>query len=260
MKNIVIRLCAGALTAATIACNLSTPARPTPTVVTGGSGGATLKVSAPSPQSPANGVKLTEIVNSGITLSAAGSTPTFASSASLQYQFELMNASGSVIERSDPLNSPTWRQSSALEYDTRYQWRLRALQDDGVGPWSVIFSFTTSDLPPEFRCRPPFMSAAIDILNCHRDLVDSLDHDTAIVFLRRVTRDFNIARVPGGPFGMLRKATGNNCHGYSCDIICSGQGNSQVQYDILINDDIPIWGGSGNDIFDDIRVDFCEIQ
>ena len=45
----------------------------------------------------------------------------------------------------------------------------------------------------------------------------------------------NAAGVSGGPFGILEKASGNNCGGYSCDIICSGQGNAQKQWDVLID-------------------------
>lgn len=262
-RTIVTRLSIAALTAVTLACNLSTPVRPTPTDASGGGSpdGSTLKVSAPTPQSPANGSTLPGITVSRITLSAGGSTATFASSASLQYEFELMGPNGAVIERSGLLNSPSWTQSTTLEYVTRYSWHLRAVQDRAVGPWSTTFSFLTPDLPPEFRCRPPFVSDPIGIMLCHIDVMDGEFHepDERLLWLIRVARDFNVAGVPGGPFGILLKRAGNNCEGYSCDIICSGQGNDQIQYDLLVNDEIPVWGG-GNDIHDGIRVDVCEIQ
>jgi hypothetical protein len=261
-RNIVIRLGVGALTAATIACNLSTPVRPSPTVVTGGSNnGVTLKVSAPTPQSPANGVTLGDFSVSGITLSAGAASPEFASPVSLQYQFELMNSAGAVIESSGLMNSPTWRQSSTLEYQTRYSWRLRAAHDGAVGPWSNVFTFTTAELPAEFRCRPPFMSEPFDIMLCHIELLDDFgEPDQRVIWLRRVTRDFNFAGVPGGPYGVLVKRTGHNCEGYSCDILCSGQGNDQRQFDVLVNDTVPVWGGGGADVRSGIRVDVCEIQ
>jgi hypothetical protein len=260
-RNVVLRLGAAALAAATIACNLATPARPTPVVVTGGtSNGASLKVSAPTPQSPANGVTLSDIVISGITLSAGGATPNFASSAALQYEFELTGPGG-FRETSGVMGSPTWRQSQQLEYATQYTWRVRAVQDGAAGPWSGNSTFRTTELPPEFRCRPPFMSGALDIMLCHIDVLDGLhEPEDHVLWLSRVARDFNFAGVPGGPYGILQKRTGNNCEGYSCDILCSGQGNNQLQFDVLVNDEIPVWGGGGNDVHDGIRVDVCEIQ
>jgi hypothetical protein len=260
-RNVVLRLGAAAMTAATIACNLATPVRPTPAVVTGGTpNGASLKVSAPTPQSPANGAKLTDIVISGITLSAAGATPNFASSAALQYEFELTGPDG-FRETSGVIGSPTWQQSQTLEYATQYTWRLRAVQDGAAGPWSSNSTFTTTELPPEFRCRPPFMSAPLDIMLCHLDLIGEFDEpEHHVLWLSRIARDFNFAGVPGGPYGILQKRTGNNCEGYSCDILCSGQGNNQLQFDVLVNDEIPVWGGGGSDVHDGIRVDVCEIQ
>ena len=63
-----------------------------------------------------------------------------------------------------------------------------------------------------------------------------------------------------GPFGILQKP-GGVCGGYSCDIICTGQGTSQQQWDILGDSDgaqTPIW--SGPSTYPDIRVDTCDIQ
>ena len=56
-----------------------------------------------------------------------------------------------------------------------------------------------------------------------------------VQFLRQVSRDLNRAGISGGPFGILVKTSGSNCHGYSCDIICSGNGGSQRQWDVLID-------------------------
>lgn len=39
--------------------------------------------------------------------------------------------------------------------------------------------------------------------------------------------------IMGGPFGILKKDSGNNCLGWACDIICTGNGSQQAQYDIL---------------------------
>lgn len=61
-------------------------------------------------------------------------------------------------------------------------------------------------------------------------------------FLRALAATLNDAVVPGGPFGVLVKTGGNQCGGYSCDIICSGNGSAQKQWDVLIGAGDP--GGS----------------
>jgi len=53
------------------------------------------------------------------------------------------------------------------------------------------------------------------------------------VLLRGIASDLNAAGIPGGPFGILRKESGNQCGGFSCDIICSGQDSQQRQWDVL---------------------------
>jgi hypothetical protein len=53
------------------------------------------------------------------------------------------------------------------------------------------------------------------------------------------------------------KESGNNCGGYSCDIICAGQGSSQKQWDVLVDEKYARWGSP---IGDGQRVRPCEIQ
>jgi hypothetical protein len=82
-----------------------------------------------------------------------------------------------------------------------------------------------------------------------------------VAFLRGSARDMNAAGLSGGPFGLLRKTSGANCAGYSCDILCSGSGTSQRQWDVLGDADgaqTPAW--IGPKVWPDIRVDTCEIQ
>jgi hypothetical protein len=98
----------------------------------------------------------------------------------------------------------------------------------------------------------------LTILECHRSRYgEVMSHDELNALLRGAAHDFNRNGVPGGPFGVLRKVSGNNCNGYSCDILCSGQGEDQKQWDVLISEDIPTWG---EDIGPGIRIDFCEVQ
>src|SRR3970282_211493 len=110
------------------------------------------------------------------------------------------------------MGTRTWRQSQTLEYATQYTWRVRAVMDGAAGPWSSNATFTTTELPPEFRWRPPFMSSPLDIKICHLTVLGGELHEVEdhVVGLSRVARDSNIAGVPGGPYGILQKRTGNN--------------------------------------------------
>jgi hypothetical protein len=79
--------------------------------------------------------------------------------------------------------------------------------------------------------------------------------------MRGVAKDLNAAGIAGGPYGILRKQSGFNCGGFSCDIICAGQGSSQRQYDVLIDAggrSEPTWGAPKT--APGIRIDICEIQ
>jgi hypothetical protein len=110
--------------------------------------------------------------------------------------------------------------------------------------------------PPAAPCDG--LTQPYDILVCYRQLYGTpMSHDEHVFFLRDATRHFNQVGVPDGPFGLLRKESGNNCNGYSCDVICAGQGSSQKQWDVLVNEEVPTWGPP---ISGAIRIDVCEIQ
>jgi hypothetical protein len=88
-----------------------------------------------------------------------------------------------------------------------------------------------------------------------------MSHGQMLDFLRNVVRSLNRNGIGGGPFGLLRKQSGTNCGGYSCDVICAGQGSGQRQYDVLGDiegDQTPGW--SGPHTLPDIRIDVCEVQ
>jgi hypothetical protein len=60
-------------------------------------------------------------------------------------------------------------------------------------------------------------------------------------FLYAAVRRLNALGLAGGPFGVLVKEGGNNCGSnpaISCDIVCSGDGPAQVQYDVLVGSDV----------------------
>jgi hypothetical protein len=82
-----------------------------------------------------------------------------------------------------------------------------------------------------------------------------------VALMRAIARDLNASGIAGGPFGILRKSGGNQCHGYSCDVLCAGQGDSQRQWDVLSDvhsTNAPMWAGPNT--LPGIRVDVCEIQ
>lgn len=84
------------------------------------------------------------------------------------------------------------------------------------------------------------------------------DAATVVAFLRGVAARLNAAGIDGGPFGILVKTGGHNCHGYSCDIICAGNGSGQRQWDVLVDvggASTPIWQGP----LSQIAVRPCEV-
>ena len=151
-----------------------------------------------------------------------------------------------------------------LNHATVYYWRARAADPTTVGPWSGVWAFVTPEVVvtpgPVNPGGPCVGSTALEIMECARSHYGSpLSKSDHINFLRESARNMNAAGIPSGPFGVLRKSGGNNCEGYSCDIICAGQGSSQLQWDVLVDETYPAWG-SPKTINDDIRVDVCEIQ
>jgi hypothetical protein len=128
-----------------LACSKSkalTPTTPTPPVVTP-AGGATLKVTAPTPQSPNNGVRIETF--SQPTLTATAATPTEGGNFTPQYEFELMSDSGALIERSSLRNSSSWTPAAEMDFDKTYTWRVRAIFGGDAGPWSTSASFRSPD-------------------------------------------------------------------------------------------------------------------
>lgn len=152
-------------------------------------------------------------------------------------------------------------------------WRVRGADFGTIGTWSGTQAFKTPNIAPPpstggggsgASCGPPWPSSPVEIMRCVTGNTSGNAGPGAIVdLLRRIARAFNEAGVDSGgrgPFGLLRKGSGHNCFGYSCDILCAGQGSQQGQWDIWIdgNPQAPIWGGpltaAGG-----ARLDVCEI-
>jgi hypothetical protein len=123
-------VCVMALAAA---CSKQAPAPTSPSAVAGVSGaaaadGSTLKAGAPTPVSPINGVKITQ--GDAVTLTVNNSTPTFAASVPLRYEFALTNAGGQQIfvgQTAGGTSQTSIAVTAALEAEQTYQWHARAV-------------------------------------------------------------------------------------------------------------------------------------
>ena len=144
-KTLVVCASATALAAA-LACskNPDTPTAPSssqPGVTDAGPDGATLKATAPVPQSPVNNQQPDSLV-----LVATKSTAKFGDPATpFNYDYEIKNSgnanvcSGTVGGGSSSLLTIT--PSCAIAFDQPHSWRARASYQGKVGPWSATASF-----------------------------------------------------------------------------------------------------------------------
>ena len=234
-------------------------------------------IGVPNPVSPANNERVTTSMPILLADNASASGP----HGQLVYQFQVSeNAvfNGLVVNAEIGVapNRTSFTLVSPLASDKTFYWRVRVFDPTTVGAWSRVEVFRspmqvidpgTPPPPPggggdPSQCGPPTLFNPLAILNCHKAIVGSgiLHGAAAVEFLSRSARSMNAAGVPGGPFGILRKTGGNNCNGYSCDILCAGQGNAQRQWDVLVAEEFPTFGGAGNSVADGIRVDVCEIK
>jgi hypothetical protein len=133
-------------------------------------------------------------------------------------------------------------------------WRTRAYDTNGAGgDWSGTAVFRT----PVIQAPPPPPPAGgggscvaqgtpLGILQCRRNQYPaSMSHGQIVAFLRASASDINRLGTVGGPWGILVKDGGANCGGFSCDILCLGNGPGQIQRDVLIDAEgsqTPIWG------------------
>lgn len=148
----------------------------------------------------------------------------------------------------------------------QYFWHARAFEASSMGPWSTTQVFRTP-IPVIVNPTPApggscsTSTTPLNIVECRRSQYGrNMTAGQTVAFLRGVAQDLNAKRIDSYPFGILSKP-GSVCNGYSCDIICSGNGGSQRQWDVLLDGDpdsgaaIPTWSPLGS-----IVVRSCEIQ
>ena len=135
----------GAVLALTLACSNDSPAPAAPSgaepgVPDAAADGSTLKVTAPTPQSPINNAQPDQV-----TLTAGTSTGRFVSGMTFSYEFEIKNAGGNNVCTGGPIAAagPTvsFTPTCTLEFDSPYTWRVRAVSQGSFGPWSEAASF-----------------------------------------------------------------------------------------------------------------------
>jgi hypothetical protein len=133
-----------------VACTKSSPNLTSPSAVRPGTpnaadDGSTLKVSAPTPQSPVNNQTIP--TGNEVTLVVTNASTTFASAVALTYRFEVYTDSGDLVYSSSLIaggsgtTSHLLPDSVSLEGEQRYTWRARAEFEGETGPWSSSASF-----------------------------------------------------------------------------------------------------------------------
>lgn len=131
---------------ALVACSKqsASPSAPTSAVVSQSANpdGSTLKATAPTLQSPINGVKLLQ--GQPVTLVVTNSTTPYATGIPLSYRFEVTPVAGAAVESAVvPGGSGATSRTVAvpLNGDQTYQWRARAEYLGYFGPWSGYQTF-----------------------------------------------------------------------------------------------------------------------
>lgn len=214
-------------------------------------------IGRPTPGSPANNERLTSRTP---TLSAANGVSSGPHGA-LFYFFQISTDQTfvSVLASGETLQSPggttTYPVPLTLLYDTTYYWRVRISDGRDTGDWSATAVFRTP-LAPVVVVPPPSsggggncaVGGGDNIVTCNRNRYSGqMSTDQIVAFLEQTARDLTTAGINGAPFGLLEKTSGHQCNGFSCDILCSGQGSSQRQWDVLSDAE-----GSQNPVFNEL--------
>jgi len=244
--HIAFAVAVAAATAFTLACSDSGNGPSAPSFLTSGAAdaaadGSTLKVTAPEAVSPTGGAEVSDLDPDLVINNAA---PRFVQDLALSYVFEVMNSANQVVYRSAPIPQGGGGRTSHeidvdLDDDEVHTWRAYAVYQGQRGPTSAAASFKTFN-----RFGTVCHGGEVQIVACRKAQYGHIPHDRLPEFLERVAYDLNVNGHEHRPYGRLVKTVGNNCQGYSCDIICAGQGGGQRQWDVLIDEDSlqgPVW-------------------
>jgi hypothetical protein len=267
----IVRALVGVMTLGAAGCGESSdPRSPNNPTTTSGVAGTTdgitpLKIAPPTVVSPADGARLD---TRQPTLVVGNPVAAHSAAAVLRVRFLVQDQAGTTLHQSVPiaLGTGTTQYTLPIElaHDQSFRWSAVVVWNDTPGAPSAVRSFRTP-LPPE-PPRPPIEwcdgSDPIDIVTCQRGKTPgTMDEAELLDFINRLAANLNRNGIGGGPFGALRKTAGTSCGGYSCDILCAGQGGGQRQWDVLHDLDgsqAPTWYGPKTG--SQIRVDVCEIR
>jgi hypothetical protein len=165
-----------------------------------------------------------------------------------------------------------WTVDRDLDYGLTHFWRVRGTDGENTTDWSPTAVFKApaapapapgggggggGGIPPGAPCNSP---DPLKIVECERAKYGHMSHSQMLEFAKATVRSLNRNGISGGPFGILTKTGGTNCGGYSCDVICAGEGGNQRQWDILGDiegDQWPGWGGPNGP--GGIRTDSCTV-
>jgi hypothetical protein len=226
-------------------------------------------IRAPELSSPGNGESGVSVAPQLRLRNSSRSGP----AGNIRYRYQVATSSsfaglvtGNSAQPENVSAGQTLWQASGLTHNTTYYWRVQATDGETTSGWSNVWRFTTSGVPeappadPGEACGPPYPTDPYNIVRCRRSQYPTpMSESQTVAMLRGTAQDLNAMHYPGGPYGILVKSGGSNCNGYSCDIICAGQGSSQVQYDVLGDAEdraYPTWNGP----LDTIVVRTCEIR
>lgn len=213
-------------------------------------------IGTPIPESPGGGGRITSRQPTLVARNGQSSGP----HGQLFYLFQLSATQwfGEPTASAETLQSSGGTTSLAvpalLPVDTQLYWRVRITDGLNTGDWSATESFRTP-LAPVVTPPPPgpgpapggsCVSGSPDqIVACNRNrFAGTMNTDQILSFLDQSARDLTAAGINGAPFGLLVKTSGHQCNGFSCDIVCSGNGSGQRQWDILGDADgiqYPVW-------------------
>lgn len=241
---------AAASTASALACSQGSPSPLAPSgtppgLIAAGPDGATLKATAPALVAPVGGTESNDLSPQLVVTNASS---IHVPNLPLSYVFEVMNQAGTLVYRSNPIPAGAGRTTHEvqgdLSNDQTHTWRAYAIYQGQRGPMSTAASFKTLS---RFGVSCAHLRNPLAIVSCRFAQHGGMDHEEVVDFLREVAYDLNQTGISdGGGFGILIKTEGNNCSGYSCDIICEGNGPDQNQYDILIDDAVPNFASVDN--------------
>jgi hypothetical protein len=225
-------------------------------------------VNAPVPVSPVNN----EEVATATPVMRAHNSARVGPVGVLGYEFQIAADQGFAQLRAAAIvpegGGDTTFTSSPLDSGGTFYWRVRASDGETASLWSATQVFRTAAAGPSPGPTPgpapggPCISGSpLKVVECERAKWGFMSPGDIVTFLKSVARSLNASGIAGGPFGILRKGGGNNCLGYSCDIICSGNGSAQKQWDVLSDSggaQRPAWQGPA--MLPNIRLDVCEPQ